>query len=227
MRRKSVAIAALALLAAIGAAQALLTPLPAVLREGVPDLAGQMRPASFVLYAAADIGDGTVCLVGADEVRGRSERFAAVLRVDAKSGVIVWNRSILVPGEHNGSRATHCAPAGDSLYILVQRDWTSSSLPLLTGVTAARLDTRTGGRLVGGHANLPDAQARLDFGPRESNVSVWVEPGAEQVRLGEHVLTLKARSFVAALEDGSAIVRLTPTRDVEIKLDRENLLPVE
>lgn len=225
MKLKTMMCAALVLASTGMPALAIMPALPVVVDSTAPDLAGQKRPSSFALYATTDIGDGTSCVVGADATAAGGKR-AAVLRIDNKTGEIVWNRSLIVPGDvASGSRATHCTAANGSLYVLIQRDLLSPYEQPAGFVAAARLGL-DGAFKAGGHVNLPAAQA-VDS-TDGSQASIWIETGLSRLQIANHLVVIKARYAVSQpAEAGSSVITVTEPRDVEIRLDDEVLMPVQ
>jgi hypothetical protein len=94
-----------------------------------PDLTGQQRPINFALRAEATLADGTRCVVGGMPLpsagNAMTQTLATVLLV-GKDGTILWNRTLSIPGDIQGSRATHCtAGLNGSLYLLVETELAS------------------------------------------------------------------------------------------------------
>lgn len=203
------------LVSTVQPAQAMLPPLPVTIRHDVVDLSGKQRPADFVMHAETDIGDGASCVVGVDRAAGDRIARAAVYHVDKTTGLIVWNRSLQVPGDHAGSRATHCLAADGSFYIIIQRDVTSPFDPLQTMLAVARLDVRTGELLAAGHANPPSTDKLV---VTDARLSTWVKQGPGQIRLQDGIISIRAEMVVLPAQ---------PTRLVEIRLDTTYLMPVE
>lgn len=201
-------------------AWSILPALPVVVRHDAADLTGKPRPDGFVMQAATDIGDGASCVVGADATAPDRVIRAAVYRADTGTGVLQWNRSLQVPGDHSGSRATHCFVSGGSLYVIIQRDLTSPHEPVQTFLSIARLDVRTGELLASGHVNPPS----IDHLVVDARISAWVKPGPGQIKLQAGVLSIWAEMLV--LPDAGGKQPERPVKPVEIRLDAEHLMPV-
>lgn len=191
---------------------------PVIVRDDAANLAGKQRPSDFALYGQSSIDANANCVVGADNALADGVLHAAVYSVDPATGIVAWNRTLQVPGNRQGSRATHCFVADGSLYVIIQRDLLSPSELPQTFLSIARLDAKTGQLLASGHLNPP-----IDVAT-DARVSASVNQGPGQVRIENGVLTVLAEVLVLAYSDNQSV---PAPRQIEIRVDAEHLQPIQ
>lgn len=221
---RKIFFAVVAIAASLTPVLAIVPPVPVVLRDPIPHLAGQDRPLSFDLQSVADIGDGTSCVVGADTVTGEPTKKAAIFRINNSTGKIVWYQSLQVPSERYGSRATYCLVSKGSLYVVILSDLPAPYFPMQNFMSIARLDIATGSVAAGAHATLSAKYDRPEFG-RGRQQSTWTEPGSQALQLDGSTIVIKLRYSVANAIEGSQLFKQSEPADAEIRVDDEHLMP--
>lgn len=193
---------------------------PVIVRSDAANFAGKQRPADFALYGQSSIDANANCVVGADQALGDGVLHAAVYRVDPATGMIAWNRTLQVPGDQKGSRATHCFVSEDSLYVVIQRDLLSQNELPQTFLSIARLDAENGQLLASGHLNPPIEELNV----AEARFSASINQGPGQIRIENGVVKILAEVLVLAYSDNQSV---PPPRAVEIRVDAEHLQPIQ